>query len=78
MYRRKTREIVNRFIDDEITYAECIRALDAEFASLTVRMAEKEHPAALRLLMSVNNKMVAEEMERRRTQTSPRHPRRAV
>ena len=67
IYRRKTQEIVNRFLDDaNIPYIDCMSALDVELASLTVRMPGVESSIALRILMSVNNGTVAKEMVRRR------------
>ena len=51
IYRRETQQIVNQFLDDAIPYIDCMSALDAELANLTVRMAEKERPAALRIVV---------------------------
>ena len=67
IYRRNTQEIVNRFLNDaNIPYIDCMSALDVELANLTVRMHGMESSTAVRILMSVNNEMVAKEMERRR------------
>ena len=63
-YRRKTQEILNRFLNNKITFDECTAALDKALANL-VPWIRQECPVALRILTTVNNETVMKEVERR-------------
>jgi CRP/FNR family cyclic AMP-dependent transcriptional regulator len=64
VYKSETREVIKRFIAHRLSFPECIAALDAALADLTLRLHPKQLPA-LRALMLENNDMVMKEMERR-------------
>lgn len=64
VYRRETQKIINRFLDEKLTFPECIAALDQALAHANSRAAH-EQTIALRILMSANNEIVRKEMERR-------------
>ena len=64
MYQRQTREIINRFLRHQLSFPNCIAALDAALAALIPRLTA-EQIAPLRALMLANNEIVMKEMERR-------------
>jgi hypothetical protein len=64
VYRRKTREIVWRFLRHRLTFPQCIELLDSALADVEPRLTPEELPA-LRVLVLANNEMVMLEMERR-------------
>jgi len=64
VYRRETQRIINRFLDQRLTFYECIAALDAALADAT-RHASNEQAVSLRILASANNEIVWKEMNRR-------------
>lgn len=63
-YELETQRIVRRFIDREISFPDCIAALDAALANLIPEMPAEALPA-LRAIMLSNNEIVMKEMERR-------------
>ena len=63
-YERETDEVVKRFLDGEISFADCIAALDAALADLIPRL-KGEQLTRLRIVMLANNEIVMKEMERR-------------
>jgi hypothetical protein len=63
-YRRETREVIERFLRGELSFPDCIAALDAALAELIPRLSG-EQLAPLRALMLANNEIVMKEMERR-------------
>jgi hypothetical protein len=63
-YRRETREVVRRFLDNQLTFESCIYSLDAALARFIPRM-EPEQLRDLRIEMLANNEVVMNEMERR-------------
>lgn len=68
MYRCKTQRIVNEFLGDEIALDECTAALAKALADVARRVGQ-EHDVALRILSSINNEIVAKELERRKMQS---------
>ena len=64
VYRRETQKILNRFLDERLTYSECIAALDAALADATHR-ATHEQTVSLRILASASYEIVRNEMDRR-------------
>lgn len=63
-YEQKTREIVRRFISKQLSFPECIAALDAELADLVSRLEDHELPL-LRATLLANLARVNYEMEQR-------------
>ncbi len=63
-YEDETRAIIERFLRNEISFPDCISALDAPLAELIPRLSS-EQLAPLRALMLANNEIVMKEMERR-------------
>jgi hypothetical protein len=62
------------FLRHQLSFANCISALDAAFARLIPTLDQGQYPAqmiALRAVMLANNEIVMEEMERRGTRTGP-------
>jgi hypothetical protein len=64
LYRRETREVIERFLRQEVSFPDCIAALDAALAELIPRLSS-EQLDPLRALMLANNEIVMKEMERR-------------
>jgi hypothetical protein len=64
VYKRETREVIDRFLRHELSFPDCIAALDAALAELIPRLTS-EQLAPLRALMFANNEIVMKEMERR-------------
>jgi len=63
-YEHETRAVIERFLRHELSFPECIAALDAALAELIPRLAG-EQLGPLRALMLANNEIVMKEMERR-------------
>ena len=63
-YERETRAMIERFLRHEISFPDCIAALDAALADLIPRLTG-EQLTPLRALMLCNNDIVMKEMERR-------------
>ena len=63
-YETATREVIARFLDHELGFADCIAALDAALADLIPRLTS-EQLVQLRAVMLANNEIVMKEMERR-------------
>ena len=64
VYESETQEVLKRFLERRLSFADCIAALDAALAQLIPRMTSEQLPA-LRALMLANNDIVMKEMERR-------------
>lgn len=64
VYKRETQKILKRFLDERLTFSECIAALDAALADAT-RRATHEQTVSLRILASANNEIVRKETDRR-------------
>jgi hypothetical protein len=64
VYERETQEIVKRFLERRLNFAECIAALDAALAGLIPTLAGEQIPR-VRSIMLANNEIVMKEMERR-------------
>ena len=63
-YGATTREVISRFLDHKLGFADCIAALDAALADLIPRLTS-EQLIQLRAVMLANNEIVMKEMERR-------------
>jgi hypothetical protein len=64
VYKRETRDVINRFLDHGLSFPDCIAALDAALARLIPRLPDEELDS-LRAVMFANNDIVMKEMERR-------------
>lgn len=64
VYERETSEILKRFLEQRLSFAECIAALDAALAAFIPSLNGDEIPR-LRVVMLANNESVMKEMERR-------------
>jgi hypothetical protein len=63
-YKRETQAVIERFLKHEISFPDCIAALDAALAQLIPSLTSEQLPS-LRALMLANNDIVMKEMERR-------------
>jgi hypothetical protein len=64
VYKSETREIIKRFLARNLSFPDCIAALDAALAGLVPRLQDGQL-LPLRALMLANNEIVMKEMERR-------------
>ncbi len=64
VYRRRTAEILRRFLNNGLTYRECVSALATALADLKAENATKQR-VPLYILISANNEVVRKEVERR-------------
>ena len=64
VYKRETRNVIRRFRDHRLSFPDCIAALDAALADLTLRLSGEQMVAARALIME-NNDIVMKEMARR-------------
>jgi hypothetical protein len=64
VYERETQEVLKRFLERRLSFAECIAALDAALAGLIPTLTG-EQIARLRVVMLANNEIVMKEMEGR-------------
>jgi CRP/FNR family transcriptional regulator, cyclic AMP receptor protein len=64
VYKRATRKVIRRFRDQRLSFPDCIAALDAALADLTLRLTDEQIVAARPLIME-NNDIVMKEMGRR-------------
>jgi hypothetical protein len=64
IYKRETRDLVNRFLLRQLSFPDCISALDSALAGLIPRLRPEDLPA-LREVIMANNERVMKEMERR-------------
>jgi hypothetical protein len=64
VYKRETWDIVNRFIIHQLSFPNCIAALDAALAGVLPRV-QPDQLAELRTVMLANNDRVMKEMEGR-------------
>jgi hypothetical protein len=63
-YKSETKGVVNRFLLRQLSFPNCIAALDAALARLVPRL-RSEDLDELRSVMLANNEKVMKEMERR-------------
>jgi hypothetical protein len=63
VYERETQAIVKQFLDQRLSFLDCIAALDAALAGLIPRLTGQIE--RLRIVMLANNETVMKEMERR-------------
>jgi hypothetical protein len=66
VYKRETKELINRFLLGRLSFPDCISALDSALAGFIPRMLPEDLPA-LREAMMANNETVMKEMTRRGT-----------
>jgi hypothetical protein len=66
VYERETQEVLKRFLERRLSFADCIAALDAALAGLIPTLTGEQIPR-LRIVMLANNEIVMKEMERRGT-----------
>ena len=64
VYKRETRKVIRRFRDHRLAFPDCIAALDAALADLTLRLPGEQITAARALILE-NNDIVMKEMGRR-------------
>ena len=64
VYKAETSRVLARFFRRQLSFPNCIAALDAALARLIPRL-QPEDLDALRALMLANNEKVMKEMERR-------------
>jgi hypothetical protein len=64
VYKTETREVVRRFLAQQLSFPNCVAALDAALAGLLPRLKPEELDEA-RAVMLANNDRVMEEMARR-------------
>jgi CRP/FNR family cyclic AMP-dependent transcriptional regulator len=64
IYKSETRNLIKRFLNDTLSFDDCVAALDAALAGLTSRLSGGEI-APLRALILHNNDIVMMEMKRR-------------
>jgi hypothetical protein len=63
-YTRETQAVIERFLKHQLSFPDCIAALDAALARFIPRLTS-EQLSSLRALMLANNDIVMKEMERR-------------
>ena len=63
-YKRETQAVIDRFLSHELSFPDCIAALDAALAEFIPRLTS-DQLTPLRALMLANNEIVMKEMERR-------------
>jgi hypothetical protein len=64
VYKRETRDLINRFFLRQLSFPDCISALDSALAGLIPRLRPEDLPT-LREVMLANNERVMKEMARR-------------
>ncbi len=62
VYERETKEIIKRFLERRLNFAQCVAALDAALAGLIPTLNGEEIPR-LRTIMLANNETVMQEMQ---------------
>jgi hypothetical protein len=69
VYKRETREVIRRFLNRQLSFPNCIAALDAALAGLLPRLQPGQLDE-VRALMLANNAIVMEEMQKRGEKTN--------
>ena len=69
IYKAETREIIRRFFSGEISFPDCIAALDAAATGFIQSMPSDQF-AELRSVMQTNNAEVMQEVSRRATRST--------
>ncbi len=64
VYKQETRELINRLLLRQLSFPDCISALDSALAGLISRLRPEDLPA-LREMIMANNERVMKEMARR-------------
>ena len=67
LYKKQTQKTLKRFLDREITFPECVAALDHALANF-IQRGRAEEIGAIRAVMLANNGTVMKEMEKREKQ----------
>ena len=65
VYESETKEVIRRFLAHELSFPQCIAALDSALAGLLPRL-NGEEITRLRIVMLANNEIVMKEMQRRK------------
>ncbi|MGA7409476.1 MAG: hypothetical protein WBW33_03260 [Bryobacteraceae bacterium] len=66
VYKRETKELVKRFMDNRITFPQCMHGLDAALSDLVSSTQLKgEDLPELRAIIMANNETVMKGLERR-------------
>jgi hypothetical protein len=65
-YERETQLVIERFLHHELSFPDCIAALDAALADFMPRMTGDQIDR-VRVVMLANNEIVVKEMEKRPT-----------
>ena len=55
VYKQETREILRRFLEQRMSYSECIAALDAALVGIVLRVDAADLPAVRGILVSNGN-----------------------
>ena len=71
VYKRETREVIRRFFLHQLSFPNCIAALDAALAGVIPRLRPEELDP-LRVVMLANNELVMAEMVRRAHENQPK------
>jgi hypothetical protein len=74
VYRKRTQKILKRFLGREITFPECIAALNHALAGRVKKLQAEELPS-LRAVMLANNETVMKEMATRERDRAARRER---
>jgi hypothetical protein len=64
LYKKETEAVVNRFLQHQLSFPDCIAALDSALFRVVSRM-QPEDLGAIRTMMLTNNDTVMTEMEQR-------------
>ena len=65
VYENETQEVIRRFLAYDLSFPQCIAALDSALAGLLPRL-NGEELTRLRIVMLANNEIVMREMQRRK------------
>jgi hypothetical protein len=73
VYKRETREVINRFLLRQLSFPKCICALDAALSAV-IPILKPENLDELRAVMRENRERVMKEMERRSHERRSKSP----
>jgi hypothetical protein len=66
VYRHEAEEILRRFLDDQLSFAQCVAALEDALDGLDPKPTGQQL-VSLQILIAANNEIIAKEMKRRRS-----------
>ena len=66
VYKKETREVVRRFLVNQLSFPQCVAGLDAALAGLLPKLNPEQFDE-VRAIMLANNDTVMDEMARRTT-----------